>query len=671
MGISIYNLRHSSKRNGVTMYTTQEKSMLSRIRMPFHSLFSQAGKLIMGAALTLGLVLGSTPFAAGQTEPVERPSTQDLLPETTVGFIQVDNFRDMLEKIKESSMGQMSQDEAIAPLLEGLWEEAKLAYDDVKDDVGVSLEDLQALPSGEMTFAVIAPRRKDLAFMLVIELEENEAVDRVLDRGRQLIQEEGGEEITSEESEDGITYESFVVNGQNIKFFRKDGLMVGCSSEDELDALVDRWMGREVKKVRPLSSNRKFVTIMNRCVGTKDLKPEARFFVDPIGWAKTGLRGNVGAQVGLNFLPVFGLDGLLGIGGSMILSEDDFESVTHAHVLLASPQKGVFEMVSLKPTNYSPETWMPADTTAYMTTSWDINQMVTELTKLIENFQSEGAVDEWIEENINQELELDLKDDVLAHLTGRVTYVQWISDSMTISSQVQGFGIELSNPEAFEVSLDAIVARINRGNDDDDEDEDEENEPVLQEVEYKGVRMWTIASQQLSQQAERQRERRLERGEVEFETEELLPQPAFALIGNYFVVSGSPKTRQFLEHAIDTEQGDFTSLAMDEKFKQVNDKLVRQLKTDMPCAVMYSNPERSMRMMLEIASSEQANSLMGRGAEGNKYLAGIKARMDENPIPEFETLQKYFQPAGGFATTDETGYHFMAFGLRRDAEEDE
>ena len=47
----------------------------------------------------------------------------------------------MVQKLGDTSMGQFTQDESIAPLIEGLWDEAKIAYEDVKADVGLDLED--------------------------------------------------------------------------------------------------------------------------------------------------------------------------------------------------------------------------------------------------------------------------------------------------------------------------------------------------------------------------------------------------------------------------------------------------------------------------------------------------------------------------------------------------
>ncbi len=629
-------------------------------------------KITICAVVAVLAILSTAAPTFGQADPETRPPTQDLLPETTVLFIQIDDFRDMASKMSEMSMGQFVQDEAIAPLLEGLWDEAKLAYEDVKEEVGLDIEDVQKLPAGEMTFAVISPRRKNPEFMLIVELDNEEAsdaIDRVLDRGRQLIREEAGEEITTEESDDGIEYESFMVDDKKVKFFRKDGLLVGCTSEAELEAFVDRWMGREVEKVRPLSTNRKFVTIMNRCKGSNDLKPEGRFFVDPIAFAKSATRGNFGAQAAINFLPVLGLDGLLGIGGSMILTEEEFEYVYHGHLLLASPKKGLFEMVALKPTNYEPEPWLPADTIVYATTSWDVEKMLDEISKMVDMYMgSEDQVDEWIEGNINEVVGFDLKNDVIAHLSGRLTFLQMLEKPVRFNSQVPmlALGIKDNRAEQLEGALELIVDTINTEGGDGNGDEDQEDRLVASE--YKGIQIYGIDSSRTAERMERQRERRIERGQPDIDIS--VPEPCFAIVGDSFLISF--QSRKFLEHAIDVHQGESPALVDDPTYKAVAAKMTRLLKTDMPCMMSYNDPEDSMRFMFELAKGDSLQGILDSGAAENKYVAGIKGRLDDNPLPEFDEIKHYFMPSGSFATSDDTGYHFLTFGLReRPLAEDE
>lgn len=655
--------------------------MLSRISNSQNRCFY---KSIVSGSLIFSAILAFTAtdhFAVGQeADPSNRPRTQELLPETTVAFIQIDDFREMVGKLQETSIGQMTQDESLAPLIDGLWDEARLAYDDVEAEVGVSLEDIQELPSGEMTFAIIAPRRQSPEYMLIIELDtESGAGERILERGREVIAAETGEPITSEESEDGIEYETFNAAGKNFKFFEKDGLMVGCSSAEELDAFVDRWMEREVEKVRPLTSNRKFVTIMNRCLGNNEIEPEARFFIDPIGLARSATRGNFAAQAAINFLPIIGLDGLLGVGGSMLLSEDDFESVVHGHILLSNPRKGVLEMLALKPTDYQPESWLPADIDTYMTTSWDVDQLLVELSKMVDLYQNgEGLVDQWIDGNINERIQMDLKEDVLAYLTGRVTYAQWIAPPIALNSQTQLFALELSDPEAFEESFESIIQTVTVGNNNDDENDDD-RESWMATSKYKGFKTWTVSQASIDRrQASRNARRRERNPDVDLEDEdpavvemraEMRPRPAMALVGNHLLMSFSSRSMDFIEHAIDTAEGEEISMIDDENFMEVQRKMTRLLRSDMPCAMTYQNPEQAFRMLFELAGSEQTQSFLSSQIDDNPVLSGIQSRFAENPLPDFDEMKGYFRPTGGFVVSDDTGYHALFFSMKSEDDE--
>jgi len=74
-------------------------------------------------------------------------------------------------------------------------------------------------------------------------------------------------------------------------------------------------------------------------------------------------------------------------------------------------------------------------------------------------------------------------------------------------------------------------------------------------------------------------------------------------------------------------------------------------------------------MLYELYNSDSTRALISRGAEDNKYLDSIRGRMEDNPLPEFDDMKKYFKPSGGFVLSDETGYHALVFTLRGDPEE--
>lgn len=607
-------------------------------------------KLLPNLAIAwLVMVLAIPAFA--QDDEIERPVTEALLPETTVMFLQVGDIKEFYEKMKETGVGQAMQHPEVASFVDGLFDEARGLYDEVKDDVGLELDDMTNFPAGEISFAIVAPKRADLQFALMIEIdEESDAAKNVFSRGEEFLMEQG-ETLETDDSGD-VPFRSFTADGVEITTFVKDGLFVSANSAELAQQLVDRWMGREVEDIRPLTDNRKFVTVMNRCRGTKDTPPDFRLFIDPIGIARGATRGNVGAQAAINFLPIFGLDGLSAIGASAIFDELGFESVGHLHVMLANPRAGVFKMLALRPGEYRPETWVPADVNNYISTSWDLDQAIAELAKIVDTFQGEGAFQSEIDDNINEELGVDFHEDILTLMTGRFTYVTRIEFPATFTSQAQVLGIELTDPEKFESFREKIFARFNEEGDVDEN---------IKEVVYKGVSYWTESDERRDERREffdemEEREINMEQGQF-----------CFGVVGNSLIVCSSPK---FMEKAIETERGESPALVDEEGFVETTSTMVKLLRNDMPGAIFYAQPEAGFEMIFDIAKGDDVkgilNMIEGEDEDVAPYVGRFRQVLEDNQLPDFEELRPFFAPSGGFITDDETGYHMMTFQLKYD-----
>ena len=506
----------------------------------------------------------------------------------------------------------------------------------------MSLEEIRELPAGEMCFAVIAPRRKKPAFVFIIDTDDESAVvEKALQRGRDLA-EEADIELEIEETDD-VTFEKFVVDGQDVMMFRKAGSVVIGTDLDEMNAIVDRWMGREVEKVKPLKENRKFITIMNRCRGTKDLPNDFRFFVDPISLVKSTTRGNAGAQLALNFLPILGLDGFLGVGGSMIINEMDFESVAHMHILLSNPRAGIFEMLALKPGEYEPQPWVPNNAVSYVSASLDTKKMFSELEKMYDSFNGDGAMNEEIEDEINSELGIDFYEDIIENVSGRMTYVQWVGDDdVAINGQTNAIAFGVNDTDAIMEIVDIFLERVR----------DEDGDESIEELEYKGVTYW----QQPNEAAEEARESFAEGGAPTGIVR--VPQPAFVMLEDSLIIVDNP---DFLKRAIDTARGKEDSLYNEEQFQTVTDQITKLLGTDLPGAIMYNRPAEGIRMMLKVAKDDDAREFLEEMGEDNKYVQMILAAFEDNPLPDFDDISHYFPPSGGFMTNDDTGYHLLFF----------
>jgi hypothetical protein len=479
----------------------------------------------------LGLSTITNQIAAQNT----RPATDTLLPETTVLYIQMQDIRQFMQEMSKTNFGQMFQDEKVAPLVDDLYNQARDAFSDYQDEIGVSWDDIAGFPTGEICFAVIAPRRADAQYAMFIDVEpESSAANNVMSRLEELA-EDSGADIEVEEGEE-VEFITYRRDDNVFTRFQIENTMIMTSDRKLAEQIVDRWQGREVDKIRPLSENRKFITIMNRCRGTKEAPPDMRFFMDPIEMAKALTRGNVGAQTAINFLPALGLDGLLGIGGSAIFDDKEFESISHMHVLLANPRAGIIRMLALKPGNYRPDEWVPANAASYISTSWDVRQMFAELRTMVDFFSSEGTFDSQVEQNIEQQLDINFEEDFLKVLDGRFTFLTWYDpDTAAVNSQVNGFGIGIKDTEKAITLLEKIRERIERDNQSDRE--------RLTESKHRGVTIWSVPNDEAQERLDFDREQGNMRMTIR------APQPSFAIIDNTFVFGDNIK---FIQTCIDT-----------------------------------------------------------------------------------------------------------------------
>ena len=647
-------------------------------------LFSRLFFAILVAVLSLP---SYAVFASPQSEDIpERPKTEMILPETTVALVQVSNFRDALEKLKESSMGRMAADEAIAPLIDGLWKELETVYGEVQEDVGLELSDLTSLPDGEITFAVIAPRRQNPEYLIIMDLNQEEGVlDRVMERGREILdspiydlsdEDDTGGDDEAAANEDGFEIDSFRVDGKKVHFFRHESTLVACTSLSELNDLIERWMGREVEKTRPLSANRKYVTIMKRCEGTDALDPEFRFFVDPIRVAKSSTLGNPSARTVVSVLRLLGFDSLAAIGGTMFLDVEEYESVMHGHVLLSNPRTGIFNLLAFKPTEYAPEEFVPKAVVNHSMISVDAPKAYAELTKIVDAFLDDSFVDDeyfertveetsfvddeyferTVEETVNEEFGISLKEDIIDSIDGRMTWFQWIEEPAVIGT-CSAIAFRLNDTEKFKTLFEEMVDEAN-GNLSPKKAK-KNVQPSIESRNYRDVTIYAAPRSKIEARNERKDEKQ-EQTETRFET------PQVAIFGDCLVISLN--SDKLMKTMIDTHLGEGDKLVDDENYSRIVDESQLLLGNELPMANFYVDLKRQLKWMMEVINTEQTGKVMDSAAERNKFIAGFKRRLDENPLPDFDQLEQYFSQTGGYMSEDDTGLHILFFTLKSGVE---
>jgi hypothetical protein len=451
---------------------------------------------------------------------------------------------------------------------------------------------------------------------------------KLLERGEQFLMENGGSKANEQiEGHDVAVYTGR--DGNQVFLIERDGTLVIVSTRDVTKFVLSAWDGKAEKT---LADNNQYNSVMSRCAGAVDDPPQVTWFIDPIEGVRTLGRGGPGATF-LALIPVLGLDGVKGAGGSMTFATGEFDDVQHFHILLENPRSGVLEMIAMSSGDTTPEAWVPADVVSYTTLHWKLDQTYEVAARLYNSLSNEGAFQEEVRRRVSDRIGVDFETEVLPALDGRVTLVQWVEKPVRLNSITTLVGVKLKDPAAFRPTLDKVLEKF------------AEN---VEKTSFGGTTYWTIKvpEQPMNENGPMLRQ----------------PTPCVAILGDYLLLTDSTPA---LEAAIKTQSQLSPPLAGELDYKLIASKISRQQGGDAPGMVQFSRPEEGLRFWYDLATSENAKRRLARGAENNKYLQSVEQALKDNPLPPFAVLAKYLAPGGGMMVSDETGLHYSTFTLRR------
>ena len=584
--------------------------------------------------VALSLSMASTPLFAA------RPTAAKLLPESTVLMVSVPDARELASKFMNTNLGRITQDPQMKPLIEQMYGSMGELVDTVKDKIGLSLSEIVALPQGEITFAFVAPPEGMPAFVFIFDAGSQIANARtLLDRAKQDL--EKNKLVKREETIGDVKctiYESDERN-QTFVFFEKDSVIAFCLNIEVAKQILAIW--NEKKDARSLAENANYATIANRCRGSKDEEPQIVWFFDYVGLLKSIAQQNTGAQIGVAMLPALGLDGLSGVGGSILFDTEQYDSMMHLHVLLTSPRTGVVKAIAFEPGATKPERWVPGDVASYTTLNWNFQTTMKAVETLFDSFRGDGAFAQTLQAFVTDRIDADLQKQILPALDGRVTYFTWIEKPITLQSQTSLVAFKLKDKdkdvESIQKVLDGVAKKY--------------GEPITSQTSAgKQYYRWNIP-----------RPGNLPEG-VEGPS---LPKPCFGIVEDYLVISNYPGIyEQVLATAADSSK----SLGNQLDFKLIASKLERAAGGTKPAMLNFQRPEESMRYFYDLATSENTKTLLQRQSKRNPFLKSVNSALEKQPLPPFSVIQKYLAPGGSMVVDDETGIHFLNFTLKRKGE---
>jgi hypothetical protein len=625
-------------------------------------------------ALAAAIVLvWLVPAAVG----ADRPSSMKLFPQETLVFIRVANAYEFGQGIRGSSTGRMLSDPQVKPFVEELYgEAAKLYAEKAEQFMGIPWDELQKLPQGEVAFAVVAREDKIPAFLLLVDQgEEGSVASSLLERALKFAGEQGGEFSTEEIGDVEVTVirdaddenrvfgvcerenTILVATDPNVLrgvLYHWDHAGEGAdeaeaaaeaeaaetngedTSGDEanLESAEDEAEEEVFVPGRTLAENDRFASILRQCRRPQDPPPHLIFFADPIELVRNFGRDEGGVQFAMGLLPSLGVDGLMGVGGSLTMATDEYEDLSHMHVLLENPRSGILQLPSFEEGDTAPQPFVPHAIETYMAWNWNMRVFYDRVAALVDQFRYQGSVDKLVEERLSEPLGINFQTDVIDNLAGRYTWMIGYNRPAKFRGQQHMFAIELNDETAASETLKTVMKKI------------EERYPdVFEERTFGKITYHAIMPEALKNMDEEQRP----------------AEPFVAIMDGYLFVGGS--CNQF-ERCIAARDGTEQRLVDSEDYARVMGVLGRETGGASPVMLSMSRYEETIRQWYELLTAEQTRELIDEHKADNPALAALADALDQHQLPPFEVLAPYFAPAGAIFYDTDNGYHMTGFTLR-------
>ncbi|RIK81216.1 MAG: hypothetical protein DCC67_08385 [Planctomycetota bacterium] len=586
-----------------------------------------------------------------------------IMSAATRGFVSIGDFRRLEQQWNQTQMGLLVKDEAMQPFIKDLRGQIERKLSDTRQKLGLTLEDLRDVSAGEVGIGLVEQQnnaRAALAVTVDVTGKPQEA--------RQLLA-----KIDAELAKRRATRSSVDANGvpltmYNIPpqskddvarvavFFLHNDVLAAADSRGEAEAMLGRLNGAASNALAGVAG---YQMTMQRCAAEAgDLPPDARWFVDPFGYARavqslltTAQREKRGKDY-VSILKSQGFDAIQGMGGYVNLAVNGSFDLVHRTSVYAPPVEGAkqkyelaMQMMQLpNVTQLEPQPSIPAKLASYRTFNMDLQNAFKHFGTLFDAIAGyEHAFRDVIEglENDPFGPQIKVEADFVQHLGTRVTLVTDYELPITTKSERYLVMAEVKNEQAIAATLKKFM----------------EADPNARPREINGLQAWEILP---PEEAVPELEIGLEPAPAKSDDGN---GPAHGLGPNAMSTSAVCVTNghlyiashlEYLEQVL-TEKAPAGQLASSSDYKQI-DAALEQLIAGPIAVKTFRRSQEAYRPTYELlrqGKMPQAETLLGRVL--NRLLTtpedeeeGIvrQQKIDARSLPAYEQVQHYFNPAG-------------------------
>ncbi len=632
-------------------------------------------RLAVCCSLICCLILsGQTLRAASKGDPAKSTASQSesLLPDTTKGYVSISDLTALQDSFNRSQWGQLANEPTLKPFVEDFRRQLKAKGVERMEKLGLSWDELQGVPGGEVSIALVQPAPGRMAIVALVDVTgHKKQAAALLDKISARLDSRGAQRISRDVSESIVLYEMPKQDGEararQTAFFLQDNLL---AASDDLDVLQAIMAARATPRSDSLANLAAYRQIMDRCAQAAGPNgPHLRWFVEPFGYVE--MIRSVATQPRRKGIDLYkalknqGFTAVQGIGGYVNFSAENCELV-HRTMIYAPPVKGhenseeKYELAArmLKfPTisDLEPQVWVPRHVATYNSFNLDIQSAFAASETLVDEVMAEKGIFRDIMDSLKNDPQgpkVDIEKELVGNLGSRITVITDYELPIGPKSERLVVGIEAKN----EKPLADAIRRLMEG---DCRRREIDGFVVWEKVEEEtAVPDFKIEDPSAVKHANSADDNANGGQKGDPQPPHVLPNAAMTVAyGHLFVASHIDFLKQVLRQARETD-----GLAQSADYRFVSNRM-RQLGANQISFRLFSRTAEEYRPTYELIRTGQMpkaetllgqllNAMLGEGKDG----VPRKQKIDGRLLPEFDKISHYFGPAGTCVTSEPNGW---------------
>jgi hypothetical protein len=598
---------------------------------------SMTARRIAIPGLALALVLAS--LGARGTLAADKAPNDRLLPPNTYLYVTVPNVGELKTRFFKTHTGRMLQDPKLADFLGDVHKKFHEFSEEVEKHIGVSLTHILEIPAGEVSVAVLLPTdAKKLAVAAFVDFgKSRDTIDTLLKKadealskatfkkatrdfeGAQLVvytkdkEKEKGDDKKDGDKPDEPEF------GSQVAYVIKGDTLVMSSSPAAMQDILRRWGGKNSETLAEVPAYKAILELSKHETTPSVLT----WYVNPITLVQAFVKSSdsVDQSIGMAMavLPLLGLNNLKGIGGTVHMDTEEYDSVSRILVCVDQPVSGLLSVFHFPPTKQTPPKWVTEDSTSYFAINWDIPKAYSAVEGVVDQFMGPGAtaqkLDEWATDANGPQIHI--KKDVIDNLDGTIDIATDNPDPAKPEVMRLLVALGVKDSKKAKAALDKVSKM--------------QGIPVKSR-DFKGEIIYTMDA--IPGFGDSSREMGL------------------TVIQNHLMFSNDVSR---LEQIILGDK-DRKPLAESEKYK----KLAKHFPAETSIQ-WYQEEEAQMKGVYEMLRSGKAAEAIAATP-----FAHIIEGIDFKKLPDFDALKKYLPATGSFVVPHANGAVFESFSLKGD-----